>query len=235
MKWESKWREPSRRSLDEPKADRRSTREKRREHSNRLIRIRALLEEGLTEEEIVEVANFSLEEVRSLAKDCIVEEMRQVAGMQPEEVYARYVMESRGNIRRCDELYDRFQQAEQVSGLVGLISTRQKIVESVLKNGQSMGFVKKEPNKHFVLTANLSSGELRSYVAESLAKIRADMVTAGEESFDELAQAPGAPRIALPPPKADEKIETPMRGELATPSQGVVRRKAARPLAAGRS
>lgn len=223
-------RRPSDHPIHDPGAGP-SARERRREHSDRLIRIRALVEEGLTEEEIAEVAGLDAEEVGKLVRDCVVEEMRFIGSLQPEEVYARFVMESRGNLRRCDELYEKFQRGDQVAGLVGVVKLRQSISESVLKRGQDMGFVKKEPNKTFVLTANLNGPDLRQYVAETLSKIRKDMVEAGDEPFLELGQAPASVTRALPPPRASELVRT-VEPRLASDASPVVRRKVIRPSTA---
>lgn len=189
---------------------------------------RAYLEEGLSTADIVELTGWDLEKTMEMEKLILHHEELRIAGMQPEEVYARFVLASEGNLRKCDELYEQFQQAEQVAGLVGLIKTKQTIMKDVLKTGQDMGFVRKEPTRNLVIVANMTDEDLKSMVAEKLTKFRRALSSAGDRDILDVGAevAPSRPPRAELPPREERIV-------LASSAVSVVRRKAVSPSTLG--
>lgn len=198
---------PRKKGADEEVDCRPSARERRLQATDRRLRLRAYLEEGLSRNDVAEETGWSDEEIVALEHEVLAAEERRVLGMRPEEVYIRYLLASEGNLRRLDELYDRYQSADQMAGLVGLVKTRQTIAESVLKRGQDFGFVRKEPGKYIVITANLTDVELQTMVVDKLTSIRSLMVRQGSRGFLEAHAEPSSPptksSATVPPRQAE--------------------------------
>jgi hypothetical protein len=92
-----------------------------------------------------------------------------------EDLYTDYINEQRACIHELDKITTRFADDKNASAAVGAIRARSDIVDKIVKLGQDIGLVQKEPDKKVVLggvaVAALSDAQLRKAIVGEVAAL----------------------------------------------------------------
>ena len=183
--------------------------------------LRVFIAQGTPVDRILEATGWTAETLGSLQAELFAEEERLRVGRRPEDVFVEYSLRTEDNVAALDDLIEQFHDSRQGSALVGAIKAKQDLYNQVIKLGQELGLVKKEPNKHVHLVGNMSDPELRVYINRKLRRIRElsdrgndlhllDVPTEGDEDTPgaQVIEVPAAP---APPPKRS-KTSAAVRG-----------------------
>lgn len=145
--------------------------------------------EGLTVDDVLAIRSAILDDHRAA-----------YCSRPDDEVYVEFLSRSRANVAQLDEVIPELREHNQGVAVVGAIKAKQAILERVLEIGQSMGFVKRVPRRHeiAVLTANLSSHELREAALAEVQRIQA-LVASDQDLLDVTEPAAALPAPILLP------------------------------------
>jgi hypothetical protein len=189
-----------------------------------LARARAALAGGLDPDETAALLGVAPERADELVAEARAGEEVRLVGRRPEAVYVDYVLRSGHHLRELDELKEWLRSTKQGAAAVGAVKAKQDILDRIIKLGQDLGFVRREPTQHSVVVARLDDAGLRELLARELTGLTRLMDRAGDTPLLELspaAMAAASRGLDPVPPRLAE-----------SPSSPVVRRKV-RSLPAG--
>ncbi len=109
----------------------------------------AALAIGTNDEECAGLAGLSREKWPELKAAVLEEEGERLEGQSDREVYGEYVMRQTAIQADLAEVRKNFEGAEKPNqmAVVGCLRARSEIHDKILKVGQDMGFVRKEPDR----------------------------------------------------------------------------------------
>ncbi|MFH1265013.1 MAG: hypothetical protein ABIK89_04755 [Planctomycetota bacterium] len=192
--------------------------------SPRLIaRIQSRLAGDESVPDIARAEGVTVDDVLAI-RSAILDDHRAAYCSRPDdEVYVEFLSRSRANVAQLEEVIPELREHKQGVAVVGAIKAKQAILERVLEIGQSMGFVKRVPRRHeiAVLTANLTSHELREAALAEVQRIQA--LVASDRDLLDVSE----PVAALPAPVAVAAMQ-PRSTSKPTRAARAVRRTAGR-------
>lgn len=130
------------------------------------------LVDGSTEEEILEDLGITAQHF-ALAKSFLLTSKGEAEQhLTPQQRYARYMIEQERNIADLNDLVGNLDHKKQYSAVVGAIRIRAEIAEAVIKTGQTLGVVPKEPERRLLLggisITEMSESDLRKGVLTAI-------------------------------------------------------------------
>lgn len=182
-----------------------------------LVKARAHVAEGLTDDEIAGALSIPIADAYALRERVYAEEERRIVGRRAEETFVDYSLRTGAHIRELDEAIEWLKRTKQGSAVVGAISAKQKLLDRALAVGQEMGFIRKRPETRTLIIAHLDDAALREALARELLDLRTLITSKGETPFldaeyEELGVFECAPldppprrRSSLRPPRAPRR------------------------------
>jgi hypothetical protein len=164
--------------------------------------LRAFVADGTHMDAIVDVTGWSLAKVRRLQSELFSDEERSRVGRRSEDVWVEYALRTEDHIAALDDVIEQFRGSSQGSALVGAIKAKQDLLDRVIKLGQELGFVKREPQRSIHILANMSDPELRKRLQDRLNAFRELAGQSGDthlldvttdDTPGEVIQVPAAP------------------------------------------
>jgi len=146
----------------------------------------ALMSLGHDDEEAAELMQLSPGDWAELKEQVIESEGVRLRGRTDEEVYVEYVTRQTGIVNDLVTVQNRIMNDKdggpyQVA--VGCLKARSEIYDKILKTGQQLGFIRKEPDRKeigaVVAVLNMSDPELRAEIADSLSGLNELMTRFG--------------------------------------------------------
>lgn len=121
-----------------------------------------------------------------------------------EEMYSDYVIEQRACINELDKIVARFVDDKQSSAAVGAIRARSDIVDKIVKLGQDVGLIEKEPERKVIFggvaIASLSDAQLRRAIVGEVKELDG-LIAAFGDGMSIMDMDPGPLHRMLPEPK----------------------------------
>ena len=148
---------------------------KRSKRENRRLKaeVRSFMTDGTDDRTISNELRISLADVRSLRQQVVDDELTEVANDTPEQVWSKYRIRMDGCITDLDEVIELAVRGEEVAkgGLnaaVNAVKAKATIIDNVVKKGQELGVLHKEPDRKVVISgvavASVELDELRDLV-----------------------------------------------------------------------
>lgn len=147
--------------------------------------IRSYLADGASDREISGELGITIRDVRNLKRELISDELEQITNDSAEEVWAKYRIRMDGCIADLDDVIEKAVRGKELpkgglNAAVGAIKAKASILDSVLKKGQELGVLHKEPDRKVVISgvavASVELEELRELVDSRRADVE-DLVT----------------------------------------------------------
>lgn len=171
-----------------------------------LALMRAYLAADKTLPEIADETGWTRERIQQIREVLFQEDEPLVAGQRSEEIYMGYVLETRRNIRALREIFDELRGSNQGSAAVGAISACQKLLDHIIKTGQAMGFINREPvrHEHAHLIANMDDLALARYVERQVSELQSEIAAqSGRSLLDQIPKRlPQTVSVPAPPEDA---------------------------------
>jgi len=116
--------------------------------------LRGLLADGCTEDECRDDLGITIGLLRRLKRELLADELEQVVNDSPQEVWAKYRLRMDGCIGDLDDIIRKGSDPKVRGGLsaaVSAVKAKYTIIDNVLKRGQELGVVHKEPAKKVIV------------------------------------------------------------------------------------
>jgi hypothetical protein len=130
------------------------------------------LVDGSTEEEIIDELGVTAQHYQAAKQFLLTSKGEEEERMTPQQRYARYMIEQERNIADLNDLVGNLDYKKQYSAIVGAIRIRSEIAENVIKTGQTLGVVSKEPERRVVVggisITDMSETDLRKGVLTAI-------------------------------------------------------------------
>ena len=151
-------------------------------------RMRMYMVDDLSDAEIAAATGWEIEDVQKLRAEVIAEEEVRLVGRRSEEVFVEYAMKMTGIVKELDVAINELKQGDQGdrqgAAIMSGIRAKAAMHDRVIKLGQQMGFVKKEPEKKVVVLASLTDRELAQHLQLMMRRLDAVMDRGGESVID---------------------------------------------------
>jgi len=125
-----------------------------------------------------------------------------------EEMYADYVNEQRSCIGELDKIVARFVDEKHSSAAVGAIRARSDIVDKIVKLGQDVGLIDKEPEKKLIFggiaIAQLNDAQLRKAIVGEVSELSRLIDHFGDDTSI-MDMDPGPLHRAMPETEPEKK------------------------------
>lgn len=159
-----------------------SSRRTKREIRRLKAELRGLLSGNSSDAECCEALGVNMTSLRLLKRELLADELDAVINDSPEEVWAKYRLRMDGCIDDLDDIISKGSDPKVRGGLSAAtmaVKAKASIIDNVLKRGQDLGVVHKEPEKKVIIAGmtvtSASLDELRDLVDSRRAKLT-DMV-----------------------------------------------------------
>lgn len=117
------------------------------------------LVDGSTEAEILDDLGITAQHYQIAKSFLLTSKGEEEARLTPEARFARYLIEQERNVADLNDLVSNLDHKKQYSAIVGAIRIRSEIAENVIKTGQTLGVIAKEPERR-VLVGGISITEM---------------------------------------------------------------------------
>lgn len=171
-----------------------------------LALMRACIGANMSLPEIMDETGWSLEQIREVRERVFAEDEPLLFGHRSEEVYMGYVLETRRNIKDLREIFTELRGSNQGSAAVGAVSACQKLLDQIIKTGQAMGFINREPvrHEHAHLIANMDDLALARYVEQQVKQLQQEIRTqSGRSLLDQTPKMLPSQSCEISFPQAD--------------------------------
>ena len=117
-------------------------------------KLRALLQQGKTEDECLAEMKIRRDHLRWLKNQLIADELQEVVNDSPEEVWAKYRLLQQGCIADLDEIIAEAKTGKvPVNTAIGAVKAKAAIIENILEKGQDLGIIYKAAEQKQVQAA----------------------------------------------------------------------------------
>lgn len=134
--------------------------------------IYAQLVDGSTEEEIIDDLGLTAQHYQIAKKFLLTSKGNEERELTPEQRFARYLIDQERNIADLNDLVGNLDHKKQYSAVVGAIRIRTEIADAVIKTGQTLGVIAKEPERRLLLggisITEMSETDLRKGVLTAI-------------------------------------------------------------------
>lgn len=159
------------------------TKKKRRDHDDELpltrkqklslaVTIYQQLVDGSTEEEIIDDLGITPQHYAAAKQFLLTQKGEEEQRLTSAQRFARYLIEQERNIADLNDLVGNLDHKKQYSAIVGAIRIRSEIVENVIKTGQTLGVIAKEPERRVLVggisITDMSERDLRKGVLTAI-------------------------------------------------------------------
>ncbi len=147
--------------------------------------IRSFLADGASDREISGELGITIKDVRTLMRQLISDELEEITNDSAEEVWAKYRIRMDGCIQDLDDVIEKAIGGEEIpkgglNAAVNAVKAKTSILDNVLKRGQELGVLHKEPDKKVIVggiaVTSVALEELRELVDSRRAAVE-DLVT----------------------------------------------------------
>lgn len=161
----------------------------------------AYLASGYDDSEARAELGLDPEQYASLKREMYSQQAEYYRTRPTEEMYTDYVAEQRACIKELDKIVARFTDEKNSSAIVGAVRARSDIVDKIVKLGQDVGLIDKEPDKKVVLggiaVAALTDAQLRRAIVGEVKEIDR-LVSHFGDGIGIIDMVPGPLHRALP-------------------------------------
>ena len=168
----------------------------------------AYLASGYDDSEARAELGLDAEQYAALKREMYSQQAEFYRTRSTEDMYTDYVNEQRACIHELDKIVARFADEKHSSAIVGAIRARSDIVDKIVKLGQDVGLIDKEPEKKVVLggiaVASLSDAQLRKTIVAEIKELDR-LVSMFGDGMSILDMDPGELHRALPEPEPKRK------------------------------
>lgn len=152
-----------------------------------LAELKLRLMEGDSDELIAELLGVSTARYNELKKELYRQENAEISGKSTEDVFLEYKMAQQKCLRDLDDAMKAIPE-NQPNALVGAIKAKSEIIDKILKTGQDIGIITKEPERKLVLhghvVAQLDNKELRKLIAQETNQLADALSKYGDTDMD---------------------------------------------------
>ena len=182
----------------------------KRHLNDMVVRVYGMLSEGAIDTEIMDELGLTAEdynEVKITMFDIKADELRK---KPTEHVYIDYMIQQTANIRALSEMIQGFRTSNQHNALVGAVRARSEILDKIIKTGQEVGMIAREPEKHEILAgvavSQLSSKDLKSRITGVVSELDGLVKQFGDGSLQEIevTEIYSGPKGVPPKPDVEE-------------------------------
>ena len=137
-----------------------------------------MLSNGMTDRDMAGELSITLGDLRNLKRELLADELEEIANDSPAEVWAKYRLRMEGCVSDLDEIIEQSTDANVRGGFtaaVGAVKAKAQILDNVLKKGQELGVLHREPKKSIVVggiaVTSVALEDLRELVATRRASV----------------------------------------------------------------
>lgn len=107
--------------------------------------------DGSSEEDILEDLGITAQHFQIAKNFLLTTKGEAERELKPEQRFARYMIEQERNVNDLNDLVSNLDVKKQYSAIVGAIRIRAEIADQVIKTGQTLGVIAKEPERRLVI------------------------------------------------------------------------------------
>jgi predicted phage terminase large subunit-like protein len=137
-----------------------------------LASLRGFIAQNANADTILEVTGWSPTKLAGLQAELYAEQEQVRTNRRPEDVFVEYCIRTEHNMGDLDDLLIEYRGSKQGSAMVGAIKAKQDLQDRVIKLGQELGLIKREPNRTLHAVVDMSDPELRQWLNEKLHDLR---------------------------------------------------------------
>jgi len=130
---------------------------------------------GKTDDESRKALKLSHADFNELKRTMFEREMNRLGERTAEETYIQYTIDQIQNIRDLTDMIKNFKASKQYNAFVGAIKARAELNDKLLKMGQELGVIEKQPQKHEVVggivVTDLTSKQLKKMITNELSSL----------------------------------------------------------------
>lgn len=160
-----------------------------------------------TDEEVQQLLGVSVGRYNELKRELYRQEQAELAGKTPEDVYLEYKWAQTARIKELDMAMSNIPE-NQPNALVGAIKAKSDIIDKILKTGQDLGIIAKEPERKIVIQghviAQMDNNALRKLIAQETNQLSEAIAKYGDTDMD------GNPISETPTPVFSEQSKSGM-------------------------
>lgn len=131
-----------------------------------------ILTSGKTDEEARKAMKLGHEDYTLLKRKVFERQIEGLTERTAEETFVQYTIDQIANIRSLTEMIAEFKQSKQYNAMVGAVKARADLNDKLLKMGQDLGVIEKQPSRHEVVggivVTDMSSKQLKTMIVKEL-------------------------------------------------------------------
>jgi len=153
-----------------------------------LYEMKLRLSDGSTDEEVMTLLGIStVGKYNELKRELYRQESADVRQKSTEDVFLEYKWAQEKCMRDLDDAMKGIPE-NQPNALVGAIKAKSDIIDKILKTGQDIGVINKEPERKVVIQghviAQMSNNELRKLIAQETSSLADALAKYGDVDMD---------------------------------------------------
>lgn len=153
-----------------------------------LYELKLRLMEGSTDEEVMTLLGIStVAKYNELKRELYRQESAELTNKTVEDVFLEYKWAQEKCMKDLDDAMRDIPE-NQPNALIGAIKAKSDIIDKILKTGQDIGVINKEPEKKVVIQghviAQLSNAELRQMIAQETNALAGALAKYGDVDMD---------------------------------------------------
>jgi len=184
------------------------TAEEEREATARLM---SLLMGGSTDDDARMIMGLTVAQYEQLKAKLFEDEAEKIRQKPSEHVYIEYMVNQLSCVKDLGKMVDAFRKTKQYNAMVGAVKARSEIYDKLIKKGQELGLIAKEPERQEIIggqtVINLTNVELKKTIVAEIQGINRLMKAYGEGSILDLE--PGELHRSMPKVKAQDMKKLP--------------------------
>jgi hypothetical protein len=161
------------------------------------------LSEGKDDREVIEEMGISAEDYAALKAAMFEAKADQLRGTPIEHIYVTYMINQIHNVKDLTGMITDFKTTKQYNAMVGAVRVRSEIYDKLVKTGQDMGLIRREPNRTEIIAgvvvADLTNQQLKKAIVGELADLNKLMKRYGDGKIVEMEPGDLHYGEALPP------------------------------------
>lgn len=165
-----------------------------------------LLTAGDNDDKARQRLKLTITDYNLLKRKMMEREVERLGSRTAEEIYIGYVIDQIHNIRDLTNMIDKFKESKQYNAMVGAVKARAELNDKLMKMGQDLGVIAKEPTRHEVVggivVSDLTSRQLKAMITAELASLNEMMKRYGKGGGDIIDLKPGPTHLPTPKTKA---------------------------------
>ena len=183
---------------------------KKKDEYELVARVYGLLASGSDDADIMDELGLTTDDYQSVKITMFDMKAEELRKKPKEHIYIDYLIQQEANIRALTQILKDHKDSNQPNALVGAVRARSEILDKIIKTGQDVGLIEREPDKHQVISgvmvANLSNLELKKGITEVIVGLDALVGEFGDKTLQdvEIKEIYSGPKGKENPKEEDE-------------------------------